>query len=152
MQKRRCRACRKTIEPRARTPDQGYCNDERCQKERRRRWQKEKRQSDADYRDNDRRAQRDWAERNPEYWKEYRRAHPEYAERNRQRQLERDRRRRDVSEAAPAERVLANEDASAPVLPSASVTYEQKPGEPAKSTVLANEDVRRVKTALLPGC
>ena len=107
MQKRRCRACRRMFVPKAQVPGQCFCVDEPCQQERRRRWQKKKRHSDADYRDNERRAQRTWAARHPRYWKEYRREHPEYDERNRRHQRDRDRRRR--AENA-AQTVLANED------------------------------------------
>ena len=147
MQKRRCRACRRMFVPKAQAPGQCFCEDERCQKERRRRWQKSKRQRDADYRDNERRAQRAWAERHPEYWQDYRREHPEYAERNRQQQRNRDRRRRGV-DAAPS--VLANVDASPPVLLLPSGTYDLKPVPPDGSTVLANEDVWRVQIAVVP--
>jgi len=147
MQKRRCRACRRMFAPKVQAPGQCFCEDERCQKERRRRWQKEKRHRDADYRDNERRAQRTWAERHPEYWQEYRREHPEYAERNRRQQRDRDRRRREV-DAAPS--VLANGDASSSILPLPSGTYELKAVSPQGSAVLANEDVWRVQIAVLP--
>ena len=147
MQKRRCRACRKMFVLKAQAPGQCFCEDERCQKERRRRWQKKKRHSDADYRDNERRAQRSWTERHPEYWQDYRREHPEYAERNRQQQRDRDRRRRGVNGAQP---VLANEDASPAILPLPSGTYDLKPVLPGGSAMLANEDVWRVHIAVLP--
>jgi hypothetical protein len=129
--------------PKARVPDQCFCEDERCQRERRRRWQKMKRQRDTDYRDNERRAQRSWAERHPEYWQQYRREHRQYTERNRQQQRDRDGRRR-------KERELANGDASRPSLPLPSGTYELKPVGPAGSARLANEDVWRVQIAVLP--
>jgi hypothetical protein len=54
-----------------------------CQRERRRRWQQNKRQNDPDYRDNQARAQQAWAERHPDYWRTYRSGHPDYVERNR---------------------------------------------------------------------
>ena len=146
MQKRRCRACRKLFAPKARIRDQCFCADERCQRERRRRWQKKKRRRDADYRDNDRRVQRTWAERHPQYWQQYRREHREYTERNRRQQRDRDRRRR-----AGSERVLANGDASKPILSLPSGTYELKPVAPPGPAVLANEDVWRVQIAVLPG-
>uniref|UniRef100_UPI0026318B0C hypothetical protein n=1 Tax=Accumulibacter sp. TaxID=2053492 RepID=UPI0026318B0C len=60
-----------------------------CQRERRRRWQAAKRQSDPDYRENQKHAQKAWAERNPDYWRTYREQHPEYVARNRARQRER---------------------------------------------------------------
>jgi hypothetical protein len=132
--------------PRARAPGQCFCEDERCQRERRRRWQKNKRRRDADYRENERRAQRTWTHGHPEYWQEYRRAHPQYTERNRRQQRDRDRRRR----ATAIEPVLAKGDASKSFLPLPSGTYELKPVAPAGATVLANEDVWRVQIAVLP--
>ena len=147
MQKRRCRACRRMFVPKAQAPGQCFCGDERCQKERRRCWQKMKRRSDADYRDNERRAQRSWTERHSQYWQDYRREHPEYTERNRRQQRDRDRCRR---EAEAASRVLANGDASPSFLPLPSGTYELKPVLPEGSAMLANEDVWRVQIAVLP--
>ncbi|HRE72339.1 MAG TPA: hypothetical protein PLC14_17695 [Accumulibacter sp.] len=70
-------------------PDQCFCSADACQRERRRRWQAAKRQSDPDYRENQKRAQKGWAERHPDYWRAYREQHPEYVARNRARQRER---------------------------------------------------------------
>jgi hypothetical protein len=64
-----------------------------CQRERRRRWKRQKRRTDPDYRDNQARAQRLWSDHHREYWREYRRHHPEYSERNRQQQRVRNARR-----------------------------------------------------------
>jgi hypothetical protein len=147
MQKRRCRSCRRVFVPKAQAPGQCFCEDERCQRERRRRWQKNKRRGDADYRENELRARRSWTERHPEYWRDYRREHPGYAERNREQQRDRDRRRR-VVDGAP--KMLANEDASAVILPLPSGTYDLKRVQPDGSALLANEDVWRVQIAVLP--
>ena len=146
MQKRRCGACRKMFVPKAQAPGQSFCEDERCQRERRRLWQKNKRRRDADYRENERRAQQTWAERNPQYWKEYRREHPEYGERNRRQQRDRDRRRRTDA----AQTVLANGDASPSFLPLPSGTYELKSVLLDGTAMLANEDVWRVQIAVVP--
>ena len=78
----------------AQTPEQRYCSAPACQRERRRRWQREKRRRDPDYRENQRQAQRRWASHHREYWRGYRAEHPEYTAANRARQRERDRRRR----------------------------------------------------------
>jgi hypothetical protein len=83
MERRRCAACGEAFRPRSQVPDQMYCSASACQRARRRRWQRAKRQSDADYRENQARAQRAWVEGHPEYWREYRRTHPEYSESNR---------------------------------------------------------------------
>ena len=57
--------------------------------------QRAKRQSDADYRENQARAQRAWVQRHRDYWRAYRRTHPQYRESNRlaARQRRRERRR-----------------------------------------------------------
>lgn len=67
-------------------PDQSYCTDLACQRERRKLWQRTRRADDPDYRENQARAQEAWLARNPDYWRDYRRRNPEYTERNRARQ------------------------------------------------------------------
>src|SRR3989304_8781704 len=99
--------------------DKIYCSSPECQRERRRRWQKARPQSDPDYRDNQSRAQQSWAERHPDYWREYRRTHADYRERNRALQHERDARRR--------ERVLAKMDVSTRDSPVPSGIYRLSP-------------------------
>jgi hypothetical protein len=71
-----------------------YCSAAARQRARRRGWQRAKRQSDADYRDNQARAQRAWAQGHRDYWREYRRKHPEYCESNRRAARQRQRHRR----------------------------------------------------------
>jgi len=148
MKKRPCAACRKQFTPNAHVPEQRFCQDTRCQRERRRRWQKSKRREDADYRENERRAQGNWAERHPGYWRTYRGSHPEYRESNRLRQRRRDERRRGAHGRGGAGRVLANGDESTPISPLRSGTYELRPAE-VDCTVLANGDAWRVHIAVL---
>lgn len=93
MQCQRCAACGGVFRPRPQTCGQRYCAQVSCQRERRRRWKRQKRRTDPDYRDNQARAQRAWSERHRNYWREYRRQHPEYLERNRQQQRARNARR-----------------------------------------------------------
>ena len=81
-----CACCGKPFAPRPQVPDQAYCSESDCQRARKRRWQRAKRQSDVFYRDNQRAAQQAWSERNPDYWREYRRRNPDYAQQNRERQ------------------------------------------------------------------
>ena len=95
---KRCAACDDLFTPRRNVPNQEFCSKPECQRERRRRWQREKLKQDPDYRANQAAAQKRWGERNPEYWRHYRQAHPEYTARNREKQRERNRRRR---QAAP---------------------------------------------------
>ena len=52
METRRCAACDKAFRPRSQVRDQTYCSALTCQRVRRRRWQRAKRQRDADYREN----------------------------------------------------------------------------------------------------
>lgn len=115
MKNKCCAACGQSFRPHPQVPNQSYCSDIQCQRERRRRWQRDKLKTDADYRDNQSRAQRAWLDRNPEYWREYRDTHPEYVERNRNQQRDRSAQVR-VSDAAKM-------DASNPVLPLPSGIY-----------------------------
>jgi hypothetical protein len=62
MERRRCAACDEAFRLRSPVPKQTHCNAAACQRVRRRRWQQAKRQSDADYRENQARAQRAWAQ------------------------------------------------------------------------------------------
>ena len=72
METKNCNACGCTFTPRLQNPNQKYCTNSECQRERRRRWQQQARQGDSDYRDNDTRSSKTWAAENPEYWKRYR--------------------------------------------------------------------------------
>lgn len=112
-----CAACGKPFRPRPQRPDQCFCAQPGCQRERRRRWQKAKLQADPDYRANQARAQRAWAQRHPEYWRGYRAQHPWYCEANRARQAQRDARRG----------ALAKMDVSTSAAPVRSGTYRLVP-------------------------
>jgi hypothetical protein len=151
MQKRPCAACRKKFTPSAHAPEQRFCGEKRCQRERRRRWQKNKRREDADYRDNERRVQRNWAIGHPQYWHIWRSEHPEYRERNRLQQRQRDEKRRVAGVLRKAGRVLANGDLPMPISPLQSGTYELRRVSGDGSGVLANGDVWRVQIAMVSG-
>ena len=118
MQCRRCAGCGVSFRPRPQVPEQRFCSQPLCQRERRRRW-KRKHQTDADYRDNQARAQRAWSERHREYWREYRRRHPRYSERNRQQQRVRNARRGVREETG----VIAKRNASEAFVAELSGTY-----------------------------
>lgn len=133
---KRCAACGQWFHPRPQSPKQTYCPDAACQRERRRRWQAEKRQTDPAYRENQTQAQRAWAARHPDYWRSYRQAHPAVAARNRALQRERDRQRRE----------LAKMDASTPIRPVPSGTYRLHPVTPGG---LAKSDAWTVEITLL---
>lgn len=81
-----CACCGLSFEKRPQVPNQTYCSLPACQRVRRQRWQRDKMQSDPDYRDNQSRNQRAWLDRHPEYWRNYREANPEYVKRNKSRQ------------------------------------------------------------------
>jgi len=133
-----CAGCGRAFDPRPQTPKQCFCASPACQRERRRRWQRTRRQSDPEYRDNQSRAHRAWSERRRDYWREYRREHPEYGERNRALQCERDARRR--------ARVLAKMDVSTPDSPLPSGTYRLSP---ATAEDLAKMDAWMVRITLV---
>lgn len=84
-------------------PDQSYCPEPACQRERRKLWQRQHRSEDPSYRENQARAQEAWLARNPDYWRDYRVRHPEYTERNRERQRLRAKERRGTPVAADLE-------------------------------------------------
>jgi hypothetical protein len=90
---RRCAACGKAFQPCPRVREQEYCGKKECRGVRRRRWQRAKRESDGDYRDNQARAKGVWSRENGAYWKGYRSGHPGYVQANREKQRKRDRRR-----------------------------------------------------------
>ena len=79
--KHTCACCGKKFRPRG--DNHRYCEDKRCQRARKTRWQKKKLVQDLDYRENQNSAQKEWKSKHPEYWREYRAKHPEYKQRGR---------------------------------------------------------------------
>jgi len=146
MQHRRCTGCHKLFHPRPQSPAQRFCSAAECQRERKRRWQKARRASDPDYRDNDVQANRDWRARRPGYWRAYRRTHLQSVIRNREKQRERDRAKRVQPPWPPPTPALANEDASSLPYPLETGTYRMIP---VTGGDLANVDACLVKIALL---
>lgn len=67
-----CVCCRRTVPANFRSKDQKYCGRATCQRERKRRWQAGKMDTDADYREDQREAYKSWCERNPDYWRKRR--------------------------------------------------------------------------------
>lgn len=99
----RCAACGKPFKALPQLPEQSYCSDEACQRERRKLWQRTRRTADPDYRENQARAQEAWLARNPDYWRLYRARNPQYTQQNRERQRDRSRLQRDTSVAKMTE-------------------------------------------------
>ena len=86
MAKRYCAACGQQFNPCPQVRAQRFCSDPKCQRERRRRKQAERREMNGSAKISDAQYFRDWAAKNPEYWKRYREEHPDYVEKNRNRQ------------------------------------------------------------------
>ncbi len=126
MNETRCVACKDLFTPRRNVPDQRYCSQRECQRERRRRWQRQKLREDPDYRANQAAAQRRWRERHPQYWRNYRQSHPEYSARNRALQRERNR-RRGLAATGPSPAAIAKMDAYPGQTVIASGTYRLIP-------------------------
>jgi hypothetical protein len=146
MEHRRCAACGRTFRARSQVPQQRYCSEVGCQRERRRLWQRAKRASDADYRENQARAQRAWAAKHREYWREYRRRHPGYCERNREAARRRQREGRQ-GVGAPATAEFAKMDASTVEKGVPSGTYRLVPATAAE---FAKMDACLVEITLVP--
>ena len=102
---KRCLCCKRRFIPHPAGRDQQYCSNPKCQKARKRAWQKEKLASDSDYRANQAEAQRQWRSRNRDYWRRDRKRNPVYTERNRIGQRDRNRRRRSGSGIAKMDEV-----------------------------------------------
>ena len=137
---KRCLACGDLFRSLAQVPDQAYCFEPACQRERRKLWQREKRRADRDYRENQARAQQKWLDVHPGYWQRYRTEHPVYAQRNRELQHARN--------AARTETSIAKMDASAPLSPLPSGTYRLTR---ALTDEIAKMDAWIVKITLLSG-
>lgn len=89
----RCACCRRILRKNSRVKKQQYCGAKACQQARKNRWQREKQQTDVDYRVNKRESQQAWLKTIPTYWRQYRSRNPEYRKRNRQLQQARDKKR-----------------------------------------------------------
>ena len=94
----RCVCCRRIRPRNPRVKNQLYCSAKSCQQARKNKWQREKQQTDPDYRANKKESQRSWQERNPGYWRQYRNRNTEYCEMNRKQQKVRDNHRRSADD------------------------------------------------------
>ena len=83
---RRCRHCGCLFEVCNKVKKHEYCNKKKCQRARKRKWQKDKLKNDPIYRKDQKTAQEDWLNNNPDYWKNYRHDNKEYTDRNREKQ------------------------------------------------------------------
>lgn len=90
METRCCLGCAKSFHPRAQCPNQKYCSKLACQQTRKRRWHRNKMDTDPSYRANQKDAQSKWLSSHTGYWRGYRAEHPDYVDRNRAQQRKRD--------------------------------------------------------------
>jgi len=134
---RLCAACGHLFLARPQVPKQRFCSAAACQRERRRRWQKQHLRTDTDYWDNQARARARWTQRHGDYWRSYRTSHPAYTERNRLLQRTRNDQRR----------AIAKMYASTPKTPLPSGTYVL---QRASENGIAKMDVWRVQIVVLP--
>ena len=90
----RCAHCKRLVPANPRCKNQTYCGRKECQRARKRKWQRQKMETDSDYRENQRDCQQHWRENNRDYWRNYRSRNKRYCIRNRLRQKIRDRKHR----------------------------------------------------------
>ena len=104
-----CKSCELEKEPnRCLKGIQQYCCDSKCQRVRKRAWQKKQMTTDAQYREKHLTAQQRWCKQRPlhRYQAHYRQTHPKYVEKNRDRQRCRNAKRRQQAAPAPAEPIV----------------------------------------------
>ncbi len=68
-----CSCCRRVLPINPRCKEQEYCGAAICQRERKRKWQARKMNTDPEYRKNQKEAYKSWCEHNPDYWRKRRR-------------------------------------------------------------------------------
>ncbi len=67
-----CNCCRRILPKNPRCKNQEYCGAAICQRERKRKWQARKMDTDPEYRSNQKEAYKSWCKRNPDYWRKRR--------------------------------------------------------------------------------
>lgn len=115
----RCACCRRIVRRNLRVKMQQYCGAKACQQARKNKWQREKLQTDPDYRVNKKESQQEWQKENPAYWRQYRSKHPEYQKHNQRLQQARDQKKRSRTTADH----LAKKDALSQYFNDTSTTY-----------------------------
>ena len=104
-----CKSCSLPKPPNLRLKgSQHYCGDPKCQRARKREWQKQKMATDAHYREHHLAAHKRWCKRRPLhcYQAQYRQTHPHYVEKNRDQQRRRNQQRRKQAVAARVEPIV----------------------------------------------
>ncbi|CAL7959134.1 conserved hypothetical protein [Gammaproteobacteria bacterium] len=121
-----------------RNPNQRYCSEAACQRQRKNLWRRNKLSTDGDYRSNQNAATRKWRQSHHDSWQPYRTTHPAYVIRKRERQRIRDQQSKDL--------YRAKSDASTPHKLVTSGTYHLIP---VTESHLAKSDALIVKIALI---
>ena len=91
---RSCRSCQQSFEPSKYRPDQSFCSQPDCQRQRRAEYHRRKIEADPVYAGVVNDSRKKWREAHPEYQKTYRLSHEAAVERNRLLQRQRDGKRR----------------------------------------------------------
>ena len=91
---RSCCSCQQSFEPSKYRPDQSFCNQTDCQRQRRAEYHRRKIETDPVYAGVVNDSRKKWREAHPDYQKAYRLSHDAAVERNRQLQRQRDDKRR----------------------------------------------------------
>ena len=88
--------------------NQQYCRDPKCQRIRKRAWQKAQMATDKKYRAKQIACLQRWRKRRPlhQYQKLYRDSHPQYVEKNREKQRHRNDQRRQRVQLTPLEKIV----------------------------------------------
>ena len=128
----RCACCRRIKRRNPRVKNQKYCGEPECQKDRKRKWQREKMSTDQEYCNDQREAQRLWQQNNPDYWKHYRRNKGNHHQRDRQLQNKR-------------EKVDQKYDSSTPAVPVKMDTLERIFNDTTKTYLISPEQGSSVK-------
>ncbi len=106
-----CAHCQETVPANPRIKDQEYCGKPACQRARKTAWERQKIETDPDYRANRKESQKTWIDKHPEYYKVYRKKNPQKVLQNRIRQKLRNRkqanrlRKREGEEAVSTARI-----------------------------------------------
>ncbi len=88
-----CDCCHRVLPRDTRVKNQLYCGQKKCQQARKNKWQRQKLETDPDYRAGKKESQQAWQSKNKDYWKKYRPNNLYVILRNRQLQNVRDRQR-----------------------------------------------------------
>jgi len=124
----KCINCNRRVQANERLKSgQKYCGREECQRERRRRWYREKIKTDNKYSKKQKECKRKWRDKKPahKYQSDYRASHPKYVESNREKQRERNRRRQKVENQSTKEKIVKIDALNSEVIEKAK-TYRMR--------------------------